>query len=367
MSRPTPGREAPAPASCLDRTFPAVLASVLDRANGQVAAPAPAAVPTAVPAPEPAAAESSPAPSAAPWLTPVADPPGHGPGAAPAGAGAVAPPGPARMVLVSSRSGDTPETAEDHLIEVVDADAVPLWRAFLQRAGRAARQSLIEHYGPLVRGVGMKLAVRLPSSIELADLVQSGTFGLMEAIDRFDPARAVRFEGYAAQRVRGAMLDELRAQDWVPRTVRARSREVERAREAVQLRLGRAATDRELAAELRIGLRELRLATRPVHVISADRLDDDLPGGGGVADLLVDHGAPDPVLAAVHRETARELWAAVAQLGDRDRLVLHLYYLENRTLAEIGTVLGVTESRVCQLHGRMVARLRGRLEQSLAG
>lgn len=357
MIRPTPGREAPVPAPCLNDAFPEALATALARANGQAAAPAVV----------PVAGGGSPAPATTPRLTPVSDPygPGPGPHDAPAAYDAPAEPPPARMVLVSSRAGDTPEPTEDHLIEVVDAAAAPLWRAFLQLAGDAARQSLIEHYAPLVRGVGVKLAVRLPSSIELADLVQSGTFGLMEAIDRFDPARAVRFEGYAAQRVRGAMLDELRAQDWVPRTVRARSREVQRAREAVQLRLGRAATDRELAAELRIGLRELRLATRPVHVISADRLDDDLPGG--VADLLVDHSAPDPVLAAVHRETTRELWAAVAQLGDRDRRILHLYYLENRTLAEIGGLLGVTESRVCQLHTRLVARLRGRLEQSLAG
>ncbi|RZT84711.1 RNA polymerase sigma-28 (SigD/FliA/WhiG) subunit [Pseudonocardia sediminis] len=370
MIRPTPGREVPVAASCLDATFPAALASALRRANGQVPDLAPADMHTVGGGHAGFVAAAHPAPH----LTPVADPPETDPGAAPvAGSAAFATgtgvpaTGPARMVLVSSRPGDTPEPVEDHLIEVVDAAAVLLWRTFLQLGGRAERQRLIEYYAPLVRGVGMKLAVRLPSSIELADLVQSGTFGLMEAIDRFDPARAVRFEGYAAQRVRGAMLDELRAQDWVPRTVRARSREVERAREAVQLRLGRSATDKELAAELRIGLRELRLATRPVHVISADRLDDDLPGGGGVAELLIDHGAPDPVQSAVHRETVRELWSAVAQLGDRDQVVLRMYYLENRTLAEIGGLLGVTESRVCQLHTRMVARLRGRLEQSLAG
>ena len=356
MIRPTPGREVPVPASCLNRTFPTVVASALGRANGHV--------PYSAPADMLAVGARHPAPAAAPCPSPVTDPEPRGTRAAGTATGAA---GPARMVLVPARSGDTPGAAEDHLIEVVDAAAVPLWREFLQLGGRARRQCLIEHYAPLVRGVGIKLAVRLPSSIELADLVQSGTFGLMEAIDRFDAARAVRFEGYAAQRVRGAMLDELRAQDWVPRTVRARGREVERAREAVALRLGRSATDRELAAELRIGLRELRLATRPVHVSSADRLDEDLPGAGGVAQQRGQHRPPHPVLAAVHRETVRELWSAVAQLGDRDRTVLRLYYLENRTLAEIGDLLGVTESRVCQLHTRMVARLRGRMEQALAG
>ncbi len=191
--------------------------------------------------------------------------------------------------------------------------------------------------------------------------MQSGTFGLMEAVDRFDPWRAVRFDGYAAQRVRGAMLDELRSQDWVPRSIRARTREVERARETVALRTGRTPTDRELAAELGVGLRELRHAVRPVHMVSTELLEQT--GGSGVADLLVDETAPDPVVVAARQETTRELCAAVAQLGERDRLVLRLYYLENRTLAEIGGMLGVTESRVCQLHGRMVSRLRGRLRR----
>lgn len=361
MTRPTPGREAPVPASGLHRTFPAVLASALDGANGQVTAPDPGPAHAVGGGRCPVRARP------APRLVPVADRPAPEPAGDAGGGGGVPAGGPARMVLVPPHPDDTPGTVDDHLIEVVDAAAVPSWRAFLQLGGRAERQRVIEYYAPLVRGVGTKLAVRLPSSIELTDLVQSGMFGLMEAIDRFDPSRAVRFEGYAAQRVRGAMLDELRAQDWVPRTVRARSREVDRAREAVQLRLGRAATDRELAAELRIGLRELRVATRPAHVISVDRLDDEVPGGSGVADLLVDHTHPDPVLSAVRRETNRELCAAIAQLGERDRLVLRMYYLENRTLAEIGGLLGVTESRVCQLHGRMVARLRGRMEQSLAG
>lgn len=332
MTRPTPEREATVAASRSSRTFPAACASAVT----------------------PSAASSQ----AGVRSTGLRQ-------AGPQQAGQQRP-RPAGLMLVSSRTPDTPGTGQDHLIGVVDVEAEPLWRAFLQLRAQIERQRLIEYYAPLVRGVGAKLAVRLPSSIELADLLQSGTFGLMDAIDRYEPARAVRFEGYAAQRVRGAMLDELRAQDWVPRAVRARSREVERARDAVALRLGRPATDRELATELGIGLRELRLATRPVQTVSADRAGEGLPGAAAVVELLVDDSAPDPVLAAVRRETTRELCAAVAQLGERDRLVLQMYYLENRTLAEIGGLLGVTESRVCQLHSRMVARLRGRLEQALA-
>ncbi|MFP5022969.1 RNA polymerase sigma factor FliA [Pseudonocardia phyllosphaerae] len=270
-------------------------------------------------------------------------------------------PGLARVRSVGHGARDTPGQVRDHLIETVDPEAVGRWRAFLSGRDPAARCRLVEHYTDLVRGVGMKLAVRLPSSIEAADLVQSGTFGLMEAIDRFDPARGVRFEGYAAQRIRGAMLDELRAQDWVPRTVRSRTREVERAREALLLRLGRPANDRELALELGVAVRELRAATRPVHLVSADDLGE---GTEVLARLPAD--AADPVVVAEQGEIRAALCAAIALLDERDRLVVQLYYLENRTLAEIGARLGVTESRVCQLHGRLILRLRGRLQDALA-
>lgn len=354
MTRPTRGREASTPTRHHPDPFPSVLATALDRTArgarplphpGLAAVPAHGAGPVVVPA-----AAVQPA---------VAVVRGRAAGR------------PHRIALVpgtaperSPRTGDTPDASDDHLIETVEPDARQLWREFLQRREPATRRRVIEHHAALVRGVGAKLAVRLPSSIELSDLVQAGTFGLMEAVDRFDPTRGVRFEGYAAQRIRGAMLDELRSQDWVPRTVRARTREVERARETLHVRLGRPATDRELAAELGIGVRELRAATRPVHLVSTDDADGSV-GAAALAAVVPDD--TDPYLAAVRRETSAELRAAIGQLGDRDRLVLQLYYLEDRTLAEIGAVLGVTESRVCQLHARMVTRLRGRLDQALAG
>ncbi len=388
MIRPTPGREAPTSRSGQQRTFPAALATALERSSDRdrpgtgrsvpdlsAVASSSGAVPVVAPAGEPA---YEPPPSASPAAAHASGPPPRGGLRAAAEPADATPPGRAgggatpagyaagrRMVVVGG--SDTPDLDPGHLIEVVGTDAASLWRIYLAGGDGGARQRLIEHYGSLVRGVASKLAVRLPASIEVADLVQSGTFGLMEAVDRFDPAREVRFDGYAAQRVRGAMLDELRSQDWVPRSIRARSREVERAREAVALRTGRTPTDRELAAELGVGLRELRHAVRPVHVVSAELLEQGAGAGFGVADLVVDDSVPDPVVVAARRETSRELCAAVAQLGERDRLVLRLYYLENRTLAEIGGVLGVTESRVCQLHGRMVSRLRGRLESTLAG
>ena len=357
MTRPTPGREAPTSRSGQHRSFPTALAAALERSADRDRSGTRAHVDRSDgrgPAREPGAARAAATTTAS--IGAAADP-----------APADQRPRPPHMVLVEGGASDTPELDEDHLIEVVGAPAAPLWRAYLDGRDGGPRVRLIEHYGSLVNGVATKLAVRLPASIERDDLVQSGTFGLMEAVDRFDPWRAVRFDGYAAQRVRGAMLDELRAQDWVPRSIRARTREVERARDAVALRTGRTPTDRELAAELGVGLRELRHAVRAVHLVSAELVDQASGSGHGVADLLVDESVPDPVVVAARRETSRELCAAVAQLGERDRLVLRLYYLENRTLAEIGSVLGVTESRVCQLHGRMVSRLRGRLEVTLAG
>ncbi|WP_226355756.1 MULTISPECIES: FliA/WhiG family RNA polymerase sigma factor [unclassified Pseudonocardia] len=347
MTRRTLGPEASPTTSRRPDAFPTALATALDRRAAGADTPR-AAV-----------------------LGPVPDPPGHprrGPldattGRPPAGAA------PACIALVPATvraPRDTPDGAPGHLNETVEPAVVPLWREFLATRAPAARRRLVEHHAPLVRGVGTKLAVRLPSSIELADLLQSGTFGLMEAVDRFDPARGIRFEAYAAQRVRGAMLDELRAQDWVPRTVRARSREVERAREAVQFRAGRPATDGELAAELGVAVRDLRQARRPMYLVSAEDLGAGGPAGSPLSTLPADDSV-DPVTAAVRRETGAELRAAIGLLGERDRLVLRLYYVENRTLAEIGGVLGVTESRVCQLHARMITRLRATMEPALAG
>lgn len=239
-----------------------------------------------------------------------------------------------------------------------------LWAAYLARPTRALRDRLVVHYTALVGAVAHRVAVGLPSYVEHADLVQSGVFGLIDAVERFDPECSPRFESYAAQRIRGAILDELRAQDWVPRSVRSRVRELERVQERLEGRLLRAATDRELAGELGVPVHELRGLTRQVQVVSVEALDETT---GGASELFADHDAPDPMATVQAREMLRQLAVVVGQLGERDRTVIRLYYLENRTLAEIGRLLGVTESRVCQLHSRLVGRLRGRLEELAVG
>jgi RNA polymerase sigma factor for flagellar operon FliA len=234
-----------------------------------------------------------------------------------------------------------------------------LWAAHRTAPCRRTRARLAEHYRPLVRTVAHRTAERLPDHVEPADLVQSGVFGLLEAIDRFDPDRSSRFESYAVPRIRGAVLDELRAQDWVPRSVRLRVREADRVREELATRLRRTATDREVADALGVPAAELgSAAAAPVLSVEQLRAGAD----GAVLDTLA-CADPDPEATYQEQETRRLLWYAVAQLGERDRLILRLYYLEDRTLAEIGRLLGVTESRVSQLHGRLVARLRGRLAE----
>jgi RNA polymerase sigma factor FliA len=246
----------------------------------------------------------------------------------------------------------------------VDGEIGPVWTAYLAAPTRQRRDRLVLHYMPLLHAVAQRVGSGLPSYVELADLVQCGVFGLVDAVERFDPARSPRFESYAAQRIRGAILDELRALDWVPRTVRGRVRELERAQERLEGRLHRAVTERELAAEVGLPVGAVRTLAQQLQMVSVEALDEQ---SGGDSELLAADPEADPMVVLQARETLRLLAVAVAQLCERDRTVVRLYYQENRTLAEIGAVLGVTESRVCQLHTRLVGRLRCRLEELAAG
>jgi len=218
--------------------------------------------------------------------------------------------------------------------------------------------------------VAGRVGTGLPAHVDIADLVQSGVFGLWDAIDRFEPERGLKFETYAMQRIRGAILDELRAQDWVPRSVRSRAREVERALERLESRLQRSATDAEVAVELGISVADLREVYAQLQLTSVIALDELMSvgrGGTSIAEMLPDDAAQEPGALLDSVESRRLLAEAVSQLTDRDRVVVSLYYFENLTLAEIGRVLGVTESRVCQLHTRAVLRLRSKMLEASAG
>jgi RNA polymerase sigma factor for flagellar operon FliA len=246
----------------------------------------------------------------------------------------------------------------------VEAGIVALWRRYGYGRDPDLRDRLVLHYAPLVKYVAGRVGTGLPPHVDASDLVQSGIFGLVDAIERFEPERGLKFETYAMQRIRGAILDDLRAQDWVPRSVRSRAREVERALERLAARLQRSATDAEVAAELDIGVEDLRDLYAQLQLTSVVALDELVAAGRGnasLAETLPDYRAEDPVRTMEDREARRSLAHAISQLAERDRVVVTLYYFENLTLAEIGRVLGVTESRVCQLHTRAVLRLRAKL------
>jgi RNA polymerase sigma factor FliA len=255
-----------------------------------------------------------------------------------------------------------------------DAAAVvtQLWREYKHDATHEARERLILHYSPLVKFVAGRVASGLPQSIEQSDLVSYGIFGLIDAIDKFDPARGFKFETYAISRIKGAIIDELRSIDWVPRSIRAKARAVERAYSKLENELKRSPDDREVAAELDLGEEELNHVLSQVSFTGLVALDELLgrqqgaggDGGGSatVGDTIADR-AHDPVEAFETDEMKHLLADAINRMPDRERLVLTLYYYEGLTLAEVGTVLGVTESRVCQIHTKAILQLRGRLSE----
>jgi RNA polymerase sigma factor for flagellar operon FliA len=253
---------------------------------------------------------------------------------------------------------------------VLNVKAIELkdqWRRYRRHGDQRAREQLIVAYSPLVKYVAGRLASGLPAHVEEADLISYGLIGLMNAVERFELDREIKFETYAITRIRGAIIDELRSQDWVPRSVRARAREIERANAKLENRLQRAPTDEELAAALGTSVEELLESLLQISTSTIAALDElwtvSDAGGDQVAllDTLHDPGAPDPSRVVDEGQLRDRVADAIARLPEREKLVVALYYYENLTLREIGEVLGVTESRVSQLHTRAVLRLRSRM------
>lgn len=249
----------------------------------------------------------------------------------------------------------------------VDLALEELWRTYKASAEPQLRERLILHYSPLVKYVAGRVGVGLPPNIEQPDLVSYGIFGLIDAIEKFDISRSIKFETYAISRIRGAIIDELRAIDWIPRSVRYKAREVERAYAALEGKLHRTPTEAEVAAELGITLDELHAIFSQVSFVNVVALDELLNVGGergdkvALVDTLEDTRAQDPVATFESEETKYLLAKAINTLPEREKIVVTLYYYENLTLAEIGQVLGVTESRICQMHTKAVLQLRGKL------
>ncbi|HEY1331679.1 MAG TPA: RNA polymerase sigma factor WhiG [Actinomycetota bacterium] len=242
-----------------------------------------------------------------------------------------------------------------------------VWDRFKTDGAHETREQLILHYAPLVKYVASRVATGLPASVEQADLVSYGMFGLIDALEKFELDRHIKFETYAIPRIRGAIIDELRSLDWVPRSVRFKHREFEKAYAQVEARLKRAPTDREIADHLGISLPELHDIVTQISSVSILALDEPVSVGSdrgetiSLMDTLTDVHHSDLMSGLEGDEMRAMLSAAITSLSDREKVVVTLYYFEGLTLSEIGEVLGVTESRVCQIHTKAVGQLRTRL------
>ena len=242
-----------------------------------------------------------------------------------------------------------------------------LWRRYKRDGDERARERLVVAYSPLVKYVSGRMASGLPAHVEEGDLISYGLVGLISAIERFELEREIKFETYAITRIKGSIIDELRSLDWVPRSVRARARAIERANTKLEHKLQRAPTDEEMARELEMTLSDFHDALLQISNSTIAALDElwtvsDSSGDQvSLLDTLQDPTAPDPAQAMDVTELKDRIADAIARLPEREKLVIALYYYENLTLREIGEVLGVTESRVSQLHTKAVLRLRGRM------
>lgn len=253
-----------------------------------------------------------------------------------------------------------------------DPEVVELWRRFKEHGDPSARERLILQYSPLVKYVAGRVSVGLPPSVEYADLTSYGLLGLIDAIEKFDVDKGVKFETYAVPRIKGAIIDELRALDWVPRSVRSKVRNVEQAVGELENRLHRTPSEEELAEEMDLDVDQLRRTLAQTSLVSIVALDEPLSGGDDDdgqttrVDTIKDEEAVDPQSRLEDVEVRELLSDELETMSERERTLVRLYYFEGMTLAQIGEVLGVTESRVCQIHAKAVLSLRSRMLERLA-
>ncbi len=231
--------------------------------------------------------------------------------------------------------------------------------------GRKVKDEIIIEYAPLVKYIAQKIASRLPSNIELDDLISCGVIGLMDAIEKFDPSRDNKFKTYAEFRIRGAILDELRAQDWVPRSIREKAKVIEKAYSKLEANLGRPASDEEMCAELKMTQDEFYDLLNKAKSISLLNIDDSASFNKGdkklISEIVEDHRALNPYIAVAQKDSREKIKEGIMTLPEKQRLVLSLYYYEDLNLKEIGQVLDVTESRVSQLHTQAILKLKTKL------
>jgi RNA polymerase sigma factor for flagellar operon FliA len=236
-----------------------------------------------------------------------------------------------------------------------------LWNNYIASHDPRVREQIIVQYAPLVKYVVGRLAINLPTVIDSDDVISYGTIGLIDAVERFDPSRGIKFETYAIARIRGAIIDALRQLDQIPRTARQRAREIEAAIAELEAKLKRPPTDEEVAKHVGMDVdkyREAIVRTSAVTLSLDSLLSVDDEEGGGKAYAFEDPDSPDPVSSIERREAEALLVVAVKKLPERERLVLSLYYYEELTMKEISRVMEISESRVCQLHAQAILRLR---------
>jgi RNA polymerase sigma factor for flagellar operon FliA len=246
-----------------------------------------------------------------------------------------------------------------------------LWARYKKSGDEKAREQLVLAYSPLVQFVAGRMSSGLPAHIEEADLISYGLLGLIGAIERFEPEREIKFETFAVARIKGSIIDELRSLDWVPRSVRAKAREIEATQSRLEHELGRAPTDEEVAGKLDISVEDFQESLMQISnstVVALDELwtvSDSSGDQVSLLDTMKDPNAVDPAKELGVSELKDRLAHAISRLPEREKLVVALYYYENLTLREIGEVLGVTESRVSQLHTKAVLRLKARLQAEI--
>jgi RNA polymerase sigma factor for flagellar operon FliA len=255
---------------------------------------------------------------------------------------------------------------EDGMATRVTEDVAEIWKSYKQdQSNQELRNILIERYLPLVRYNAERVWAKLPEGVDLNDLISAGVFGLMDAIDAFDLNRGVKFETYCVPRIRGAMLDELRTMDWVPRLVRSKASKLESARKEAEAEFGRPPSDTEMASRLRIPLPEyekLKSEASAVNLVSLNKkwYETDSYKDVREVDILEDSKGEDPTRGIQKRDLMK---LVTKGLNRNERLIIILYYYEELTMKEIGNTLGLSESRVSQMHSSIVARLKDQLKR----
>lgn len=254
-------------------------------------------------------------------------------------------------------------------LELTKKELENLWKEFKKSGSEVARQKLIIYYSPLAKYIAGRIASNLPKSIDIQDLIQSGILGLIDAIEKFDPDRDIKFETYALSRIKGAIIDSLRSLDWLPRTLRLKVKEIDRVYYELEAKLRRAPTEEELAMALDITVEELQQILAEARFSSVVALEETLSAAESGDEeqklylMIPDRSSVDPFEAVEQKELKEYLAQAIQKLPEKERKVVILYYYTGLTLKEIGELLGVTESRASQIHSKAISRLRSMLKQ----